>query len=98
MIPVREPPGFHTEEFGRLPVLVNGRVMPFDTLARLSLLAMNHHGTGTTSEGKTLSQCQWLLDVLMTPERADTAKVFDVTNPDVLGLFDWQVSEGKSTN
>jgi ABC-type transport system involved in cytochrome c biogenesis permease subunit len=98
MIPVKEPPGFNIEEFGRLPVLVNGRVMPFDTLARLSLLAMNHHGTCTSSEGKTLSPCQWLLDVLMIPERSDAAKVFEVTNPDVLGLFDWQVSEGKSTD
>jgi hypothetical protein len=38
MIPVKEPSGFDLEGFGRLPALVNGRVMPMDTLARLSLL------------------------------------------------------------
>ncbi len=96
MIPAKELPGFNIEGFGRLPVLVNGRVMPMDTLARLSLLALNHHGTCTTSDGKALPQCQWLLDVLMIPEHSDAAKVFEVTNPDVLGLFDWQETGSKA--
>jgi len=29
---------FYTREFGRLPVLMNGRIQPFDTVARNSLL------------------------------------------------------------
>src|SRR5437870_11639268 len=29
---------FHTREFGRLPVLMNGRIQPFDSVARNSLL------------------------------------------------------------
>jgi len=69
-----------------------------DTLARVSLFAMNHHGTCTTAEGKIQSQSRWLLDVLMNPEHADTAKVFEVTNPDVLDLFGWQESKGKPLN
>jgi ABC-type transport system involved in cytochrome c biogenesis permease subunit len=95
MIPVKEPSGFHLDGFGRLPVLVNGRVMPMDTLARLSLVRMNHHGTCTTSDGKVLPPTRWLLDVLMMPAHADAAKVFEVTNPDVLGLFSWQETSGK---
>ena len=43
MMPVSESPGINLDGFSRLPVLVNGRVMPMDTLARLSLLEMNHH-------------------------------------------------------
>lgn len=39
MVPVKQPPGFDIDEFGQLPVLVNGRVMPMDTLARVSLCA-----------------------------------------------------------
>src|SRR5580704_1960445 len=95
MIPVKESPGIHLDGFGRLPVLVNGRVMPMDTLARLSLLEMNHHGTCTTSDGKVLPPIRWLLDVFMMPERADAAKVFEVTNPDLLGLFGRQEANGK---
>jgi len=98
MIPVKQPPGFDIDGFGRIPVLVNGRVMPMDTLARVSLFAMNHHGTFTTSDGKSRSQREWLLDVFLMPERADLTKVFEVTNPDVLDLFGWQESKDKSNN
>ena len=36
----RPPPetGFHTRDFGKLPVLLNGRIQPFDSVARNSLL------------------------------------------------------------
>jgi ABC-type transport system involved in cytochrome c biogenesis permease subunit len=98
MIPAKEPSGFDLEEFARLTVWVNGRVMPMDTLARLSLFGMNHHGTCTTSDGKVLPPSRWLLDVFMMPEHADAAKVFEVTNPDVLGLFGWQETSGKASN
>ena len=35
---------WHTREFGRLPVLLNGRVQPFDSVARNALLQIR--GTG----------------------------------------------------
>lgn len=96
MVPVRQPAGFDINGFGRLPVLVNGRVMPMDTLARVSLFAMNHHGSCTTPDGKSRPQREWLLDVFMMPERADLAKVFEVTNPEILGLFGWHEAKDKS--
>ena len=37
-VPPRDGEGFHIKEFGRLPVLLNGRVQPFDSVARNSLL------------------------------------------------------------
>jgi hypothetical protein len=37
MMPPREKPGLDVRRFGSLPVLVGGRVMPMDTLARVSL-------------------------------------------------------------
>jgi ABC-type transport system involved in cytochrome c biogenesis permease subunit len=98
MIPARQPSGLDIDGFGRLPVLVNGRVMPMDTLARVSLFAMNHHGRCTAPDGKNRPQREWLLDVFMMPERADLAKVFEVTNPDILDLFGWQEAKGKSNN
>jgi ABC-type transport system involved in cytochrome c biogenesis permease subunit len=98
MIPAKEPGGFDINGFGRLPVLVGGRVMPMDTLARVSLFAMNHHGTFTEPDGRAQPQSRWLLDVLMLPERADSAKVFEVTNSDILDLFGWQEAKGKSNN
>ncbi len=94
MTPHKEAPGLDIDGFSRLPVLVGGRVMPMDTLARISLSVMNHHGTYTV-EGKAEPASRWLLDVLMMPRRADAAKVFEVTNPDILGLFGRQETNGK---
>jgi ABC-type transport system involved in cytochrome c biogenesis permease subunit len=94
MIPHRQASGLDIDGFSRLPVLVGGRVMPMDTLARMSLSVMNHHGT-YTFEGKEEPASRWLLDVFMTPRRADAAKVFEVTNPDILGLFGRQEANGK---
>jgi ABC-type transport system involved in cytochrome c biogenesis permease subunit len=87
MLPPRPTPGFDIDNFARLPVLVGGRVMPMDTLGRLSLLAMNHFGTYTGSNGKVGQPTAWLLEVFMQPEQADTAKVFYINNPDVLDLI-----------
>jgi ABC-type transport system involved in cytochrome c biogenesis permease subunit len=94
MIPHRQASGLDIDGFSRLPVLVGGRVMPMDTLARMSLSVMNHHGTYTV-EGKVEPASRWLLDVFMMPRRADVAKVFEVTNPDILGLFGRQEANGK---
>ena len=93
MIPPKPAPGFDIDGFGQLPVLAGGRVMPMDTLARISLSLMNHHGTFTV-DGKTQPASQWLLDVFMMPRRADAAKVFEVAHPDVLALFGRQQAGG----
>ena len=87
MLPPSPTPGFDIDGFARLPVLVGGRVMPMDTLGRLSLLAMNHFGTYTGRDGKVGQPTAWLLEVFMMPEHADTAKVFYINNPDVLDLI-----------
>jgi ABC-type transport system involved in cytochrome c biogenesis permease subunit len=94
MLSHKPAPGFDIEGFGQLPVLVGGRVMPMDTLARISLSVMNHHGTFTV-DGKVEPASRWLLEVFMVPQRADAAKVFEVTNPDILSLFGRQEANGK---
>ena len=53
---LRQPPetGFHTRDFGTLPVLMNGRFQPFDSVARNSLLQIRTKQTVTVEEnGKT---------------------------------------------
>jgi len=94
MTPHKQDRELDIDGFSRLPVLVGGRVMPMDTLARISLSVMNHHGTCTV-EGKVESASQWLLDVLMRPRRADSIKVFEVANPDILDLLGRQATDGK---
>jgi ABC-type transport system involved in cytochrome c biogenesis permease subunit len=102
MIPKKAKSGFDVAGFGKLPVLAGGRVLPMDTLARVSLLQMNHHGVEEAAENQKPaqkpSQIEWLLDVLMLPEHADTAKVFEVNNPDILDLFGWRKAGTYSFN
>jgi ABC-type transport system involved in cytochrome c biogenesis permease subunit len=93
MVPHKQAAGLDVDGFGQLPVLAGGRIMPMDTLARVSLSVMNHHGTFTV-DGRVEPASRWLLDVFMMPRRADAAKVFEVTNPDVLALFGRQQTNG----
>jgi ABC-type transport system involved in cytochrome c biogenesis permease subunit len=87
MMPPREKPGLDVRRFGRLPVLVGGRVMPMDSLARASLSEWNHHGTHSRADKTVIEPSAGLLEILMMPERADAAKLFEVSNPDVLNIF-----------
>jgi ABC-type transport system involved in cytochrome c biogenesis permease subunit len=95
MLPPRETAGLDLHGFGQLPVLVGGRVMPMDTLARISLSEWNHHGTYTTADGKVEQPTQGLLDILMMPERSDTAKLFEVSNQEIMDLFGSQDAKGQ---
>ena len=89
---LHQPPetGFHTREFGKLPVLMNGRFQPFDSVARNSLLQIRTKQTVYETEGgkaQTLSAMEWLLEVMMKPESADDRKVFRIDNNEVLALL-----------
>ncbi len=81
-------------EFGRLPVISEGRVKPFDSLARISLLELREKQTANLEpwkewyqKPKIISATEWLLAVMMKPEVADTWPVFRIDNPDVKGLL-----------
>src|ERR1700760_2847572 len=82
---------FAVQEFGRLPVVANGRVQPFDSLARNSLLQLRGKQTALVapweSNSEQLSAIQWLLEVLTNPAVADTRPVFRIDNPDLKGLL-----------
>ncbi len=87
--PTRERDGFRRAEFGRLPVLVGGRVKPMDTLARTSLMAISGKQV-VRNAGEKISALDWLMDAMMRPENSDRLPVFPVTNPDVRDLFGWR--------
>jgi cytochrome c-type biogenesis protein CcsB len=85
---------FHTREFGRLPVLLGGRVQPFDSLARNSLLQIRSTGDLPLEivpswqfwhHPKKLKATEWLLEVMTRPETADTRPIFLIHHADLLG-------------
>ncbi|PYL75951.1 MAG: cytochrome C biogenesis protein [Verrucomicrobia bacterium] len=86
---------FDFAEFGKIPLLVGGRVKPLDTVARNSLLIIHGKQELRLEGGRHLSAMQWLTDVLFNAALADQYPVFVVQNADVLGLFGWQQSDRK---
>src|SRR5438552_13380008 len=78
---------FDLTTFGKIPVLVGGRVKPVDTVARNSLLIIHGKQELRLEGGRRLSAMQWLTDVLFNAPVADRYPLFIVQNADVLGLF-----------
>jgi hypothetical protein len=86
---------FDFAKFGKIPVLVGGRVKPLDTVGRNSLLIIHGKQELRLEGGKRLSAMQWLTDVLFNASVADQYPVFVVQNAEVLGLFGWEQSDRK---
>jgi ABC-type transport system involved in cytochrome c biogenesis permease subunit len=82
-------------KFGKVPVLVGGRMKPLDTVARNSLLIVHGKQELRLEGGQRLSAMQWLTDVLFSASAADQYPVFLVQNAEVLGLFGWEQSDRK---
>jgi ABC-type transport system involved in cytochrome c biogenesis permease subunit len=87
--PPKNETAFDIVGFSKLPVLVNGRVKPLDTVARSSLLqlqARQRVSSPTLSQPLVSSPTEWLLEVMFRPEKADTFPTFAIDNPDLLTL------------
>ncbi len=92
LVPKRDKEGaIAVQEFGRLPVLSNGRIQPLDSLARNSLLQLREKQTANTAPWKSgaqvLSASEWLQEMFFKPELANTRPVFRIDNPDLKGLL-----------
>ena len=79
-------------EFGKLPVVFNGRVQPMDSLARNSLLQIREKQEANLEPWKgmgahMISATEWLTYMMMKPEVADQWPVFRVDNPDLIALL-----------
>ncbi|MCC6235737.1 MAG: cytochrome c biogenesis protein CcsA [Verrucomicrobiales bacterium] len=84
---------FQVREFGRLPVLLSGRVQPLDSVARNSLLQLRTKQTVRVIDRqsgevtRTLSATEWLQEALFQPEVADTRLIFRVDHPEVVAML-----------
>jgi len=92
--PSRNQTEFDLVGFGRLPVLVNGRIKPFDTVARTSLLVLQGRQRVTLPNGTAISPVEWLLDVTTRPELADAYQTIEIVHPDLLTLFGVTPADG----
>ncbi len=75
------------DAFASLPVMADGRLKCFGTLARGALLTMSGKQRLTTPEGQRLDATGWLLTLLSRPASADAYPVFTIHHPDLLALL-----------
>jgi len=85
---------FAYTEFGQLPVIANGRVVPLDSLARNSLLQIREKQTVNLEPWKShldhpkiITASEWLANLMMNPAVADTWPVFRIDHPDLVSLL-----------
>src|SRR3954454_5117574 len=79
--------GFDVTAFGRLPLSANGRVQPFDSVARTGLLQIR----GPETAGPAMVDATvWLLEVLAKPDTADTRRVFPIKSRELIGKLQLQ--------
>jgi ABC-type transport system involved in cytochrome c biogenesis permease subunit len=87
LVPPSDESEFDLRGFSRLPVLVDGRTKPLDTVARNSLLMLQGRQRFVAPDGTTLQPTEWMLDVLFNPSVADDFKDFRIDNDEVRSLF-----------
>ena len=97
--------GFAIQEFGKLPIIKDGRRQPIDSLARNSLLQLRDKQTanfepwkGAFDHPKIVSATEWLMEVIMNPVVADTRPVFRIDHPDLKGLLNLPMEKGFETD
>lgn len=78
--------GFEMQKFGRLPVLLNGRIKPLDTVARNSLLIIHGKQTLALEHGE-MSPIDWLAEVMTRSDEADRRKLFVIRSPETRGAI-----------
>jgi cytochrome c-type biogenesis protein CcsB len=91
--PKRDTTGFRQREFASLPVLLNGRIQPFDSVG-VNALRQIRSTTDVPLEqvpgwkfwhhGKKLKSGEWLMEVMFKPQIADTLPIFLIHHPDLL--------------
>ncbi|MHC4993882.1 MAG: cytochrome c biogenesis protein [Planctomycetota bacterium] len=81
-------------EFGQLPVVYQGRVKPFDTLARNGLVMVSDKQTFTNTKGDRRPAIEWLLDVMSQSPAAYEHKVFRIHNLELLDMLGLERRKG----
>ncbi|MBI1747876.1 MAG: hypothetical protein HYR55_15010 [Acidobacteria bacterium] len=99
MVPPRDPENqMHLQEFGAIPVVYQGRVKPFDTLVRNSLMMISGRQTYVDLAGSRQPAIEWLLDVMTSRLHpggaAEKKKVFRIENDQVLNLLGLEARPG----
>lgn len=92
--PSRNDSAYDLPGFSKLPVLVNGRVKPLDSVARNTLMVIQGRQRVQAPDGREVSPAEWMLETLFRPEQGDAFKVFEIVHPEVLALLQLEPEQG----
>ncbi|MBK9989688.1 MAG: cytochrome c biogenesis protein CcsA [Verrucomicrobia bacterium] len=90
LLPHKQKSEFDLEGFGKLPVLVNGRIKPLDTVARTTLLTIQSRqrvSDPAISQPFASSPTEWLATVCFEPAKANSFPTFRIDSPELLSLM-----------
>jgi ABC-type transport system involved in cytochrome c biogenesis permease subunit len=104
-LPETEPSEMQIYEFGKLPLAYQGRIKPYDTLARnsLQILSGRQEVIGEAKKGwlarlfkrkEKTPAIRWLLDVISGAEAANDHRIFRIENLDLLNTLGLDPREG----
>ena len=81
-------PGPDFGALARVPIVFNGRHQPLDSLGRNSLIQIRHrYSLYDSKEKRTVPATEWIAEVMMRPEAADTRKAFRVDHPELISML-----------
>jgi ABC-type transport system involved in cytochrome c biogenesis permease subunit len=93
------------QEFGRIPVMANGRFQPLDSLARNSLLGLREKASAISSTARKgpdkqheLPASEWIAEMMFKPELANTRPVFRIDNLELKQTLGLQVEPDETKN
>src|SRR5260370_21126141 len=96
---------FDWKEFGRIPVMANGRFQPLDSLARNSLLQLREKASAISSTAlkgpakqRTMPAAEWLAEVMFKPDVAEARPNFRIDNLEVKQTFELPVEPDETKN
>ncbi len=78
--------GLYAKDFSEknIPIQEGGRIKPLDTYARNQTLAF--YGKRKINH-ENLSAIDWILDLVIFPEKGLEQKIFNIRNPDIVKVF-----------
>jgi hypothetical protein len=103
--PDRTPDGVRIGEFASLPVVMNGRIQPIDSIARAGLRRIRGTSAGMSGGApawqfwkapRRLEGSEWLLEVLTKPDAADARKIFPIHDSTLIAKMHLKAPSGGS--
>src|SRR5262245_20842316 len=96
---------FAWSQFGRIPVMSNGRFQPLDSLARNSLLQLREKATAISSTARKgpdkqriMPATEWLAEVMFKPEVAEARPNFRIDNLELKQTLSLPVEPDETIN